>query len=45
MLAIKFFCRERLNVRRFNLNRLDDCSTNPHDVAYNKPRGDLFYQS
>ena len=44
-LAIHYFCRERLNVRRFNLNRLDDCSTNQHDVAYNKPRVDLFIRA
>ena len=45
ILAIHYFCRERLNVRRFNLNRLDDCSTNPHDAAYNKPRVDLFIRA
>ena len=44
-LAIHYYCRERLNVRRFNLNRLDDCSTNPHDVAHNKPRVDSFIRA
>ena len=44
-LAMQYFFRERLNVRRFNLNRLDDCSTNPHEVAYNKPRVALFIRA
>ena len=45
ILVIHYYCRERLNVRRFNLNRLDECSTNPHDVAYSKPRVDLFIRA
>ena len=45
LLAIHDHCRELLNVRRFNLNRLDDCSTNPRDVDYNKPRVDLFIRA
>ena len=35
-------CEERANVRRFSPIRVDDCSTNPHDVANKKLRAYLF---
>ena len=35
-------CRERLNVCRLNLNRVDSCSAKQHHVANNKAHVDLY---
>ena len=37
--------RGLLNVRRFSLKIVDDFSTQPHDVANNKARFDLFIRA
>ena len=41
LLVNHYDCRQRFNVRRFSLNRVDDCSSNPLDVANSKARVDL----
>ena len=38
-------CRERLTVHRFSFNRVDDCSTKPHNVANKKARIDSFIRA
>ena len=45
LLVSHYDCRERLTVRRFGLKRVDDCRTNPHDVANNKARAVLFIRA
>ena len=38
LLVSHYNCRERLIVRRFSFNQVDDCSANALDVANNKAR-------
>ena len=36
LLVSHYHCRERLNVRLFSYEKVDDCTTKPHDVAEKK---------
>ena len=45
LLVSHYDCRERLNVRRFSLNRVDDCSTAPHDLENNKAFVTLYVRA
>ena len=45
LLVSHYDCGEHLDERRFSFYRVDDCSANPHDVANNKARVDVYIRA
>ena len=45
LLVTHYDCRDRLNLRKFSLNRVDDCTISPSELSTNKAYASLYVRA